>query len=176
MDGNPYSLALTIIAACIIFSWPRPQLPIILRVPVGRFRRYVAATIDMISLCFVAFSLIFSLTYLMEWIATGYWQWSWQRETFEPRDIIGILSVFLAFYGVYQYFWRHLLSGKPTVGQFVMGYRIVALDDAKLRQRLHSGMIATWLWPFALMRAYDKAGVTYWDKETNTRAVSTRAP
>lgn len=57
-----------------------------------------------------------------------------------------------------------------------MGYRIIALDNAKLRQRLHSGMIATWLWPFALMKTYDKAGITYWDKETNTRAVSTRAP
>jgi hypothetical protein len=78
---------------------------------------------------------------------------------------------------MYQYFWRHLLSGNPTVGQFVMGYRIIELEHPNLRKRLHSGIIALWLWPIALMRSYDKeSGVTYWDKETNTRAVSTRAP
>lgn len=101
MEGNPYSLALIIIAACIIFSWPRPQSLIVLGVPVGRFRRHVAATIDLLCLGFVLFAVDFTLAYLMEWIATGYWQWSWQRETYEPRDIIGILPIFLAFYGVY---------------------------------------------------------------------------
>jgi hypothetical protein len=177
MDGNPFSLVLLIVASVVIFSWPRAKLPVISGIPIGRFRRYVAATIDLLCVSYVYFSIIFSLTYLMEWIATGIWQWSWQREAFEFRDIISYLIFFAGFFGIYQYFWRHLVSGNPTVGQFVMGYRIIELEHPNLRKRLHSGIIALWLWPIALMRSYDKQrGITYWDKETNTRAVSTRAP
>ena len=178
LGGNAYTLALVIIVAPIIFLWPRPKLPLADHNPVGRFRRYLAAMIDLTCLSFATFAVIFPSAYIIEWFATGSWQWFWTRDinVTESRDIVILTAYFSAYFGMYQYFWRHLQSGKPTVGQFVMGYRIIALEDAKLRQRLHSGIVALWLWPLALFKTYDKAGITYWDRDTNTRAVSTRAP
>ena len=122
-----------------------------------------------------SFAVYFTLVYVMEWLSTGTWQWSWQRDAFLLRDWFSLLLFVGIYVAVYQYFWQHLRRGKPTVGQFAMGYRIIAKDDGNLRERLHRSIIVLLLWPIALFYPKVAPGVYHWDKKSRTRAVSTRA-
>ncbi|WP_143435532.1 hypothetical protein [Henriciella aquimarina] len=88
-----------------------------------------------------------------------------------PAIMIGLTLVFC-------YFWLQARAGRPSAGQTIMGYRIVAAEGAngepEYAMRTVTAFLATCLWPFTIISASQKDAVPghyAWDRETNTRTV-----
>ncbi|MEP3654410.1 MAG: RDD family protein [Litorimonas sp.] len=78
------------------------------------------------------------------------------------------------------YFWLLPKFGRATLGQYMMGYRIVPADESrpKCLWRLAYVCGTAIMWPLFLfswfMLRNDDIGIYWWDRKSSTRAVSTR--
>jgi hypothetical protein len=115
----------------------------------------------------------------LEFSSTGVWQWSYERLEWQTRDIFGALLLFLMFPGIFYYFYKHHSLGRETVGQYILGYKIIpASNDSppNYKRRLGDCLVVGVFWLLVpLLTRGIKNGVYPWDKRSNTRAVRTTA-
>ena len=121
--------------------------------PVRLWRRFAALAVDLTALYMILHPVLSGLAFL-------------------TAALIGITLVF-------SYFWLHGVIGRATLGQTVMGYHIVPAEGAngepEFAFRAIMGFAGLSLWPLTVIAASQKdatPGTYFWDRETNTRAVS----
>lgn len=80
---------------------------------------------------------------------------------------------------VFSWFWLQAQAGRATLGQTVMGYRIVPMEGAngepEFAFRAIMGFVGLCLWPVTFIAASQKdatPGTYFWDRQSNTQAVS----
>lgn len=181
MESNPQSLAgLAIISLVVLFS-PRRVLPTIEGSSPGRMRRWIAVLTDYLFFVMTLVFFGFCITLVVEWIATGQWQWAWENPQQSWRDFAMVIPLLTGFYLLYRRLKHSLTSGRPTLGQYLLNIKIIAngpVFDITLK-----GFLLTYLalgpTIFGLLRklARRRGAVTdaHWSRQLRTRAVSTRA-
>ena len=89
-----------------------------------------------------------------------------------------LVSILLFFRVLFYYFHNYPEDGKPTLGQYIMGYKIVPTSGPQnpdFKKRVWASLPFACLGPFAFFFTQGiKDGVYPWDKATQTRAVRTR--
>ena len=172
--SSPESVISALVFSLLIIFFPRIWGQDLPKKPVGLWRRFFAYSIDLFFIVMLCFPVLMMFTLTLEYFATGEWQWSYDRQEMKPRDIFGFIQGIGVFYGLYYYFYKHAALNRPTAGQYIMGYRIIAngKGEPKYGERvLHAalnlafGMFLIFAW------AKIKDGNYQWDKATNTKAV-----
>lgn len=144
---------------------------------VGVWRRLGAFLIDFV-LVLLVISPIAALPLLIaEASHTGAFEWSFVRKFARPNDGLFILpGVFAAFAALYFYFFYHPWKGKQTVGEYILGFKIVAATNIGLNptygMRPLISFIGLCAWPISVyfaLRKDDKR--CWWDTESRTRAI-----
>jgi hypothetical protein len=144
---------------------------------VGVWRRLFAVYIDFSVLFALMTPFIIGTVLCFEWIATNEFRWSFSRDFFRRTDFLLWAFILVVMWGCFQYFYQHAKLQKATLGQFIMGYKIVSCAEKGKPQylrRVFEGAIAWVFWPIMLFKyAKNKDGIFWWDESTNTRAVRT---
>lgn len=181
LEGLPLFLIPCALITLIGFFWPTPVHPPRKGKYVGFTRRVFALGIDGWFLFSAILVTAIPTALVIEWFATGQWQWAWDRED-QSRDLIPLLVYYTWYLFAFYYYTRRVREGRPTLGQFAMGFRILPAPDGppNYARRFRYGAFGLLLYPLTALLALRKRecreGIFDWDAVSNTRAVSTRAP
>ena len=120
-----YALALASITLALVLLFPRPKSKHLQASGkrAGYWRRPLALLVDF-ALLMVVFAPMSLVPLLFEWRATGEFAWSFHREFARPTDWVTAPLVFAFFAAIYFYYDRASRSGRQTIGQFILGYRV----------------------------------------------------
>jgi uncharacterized RDD family membrane protein YckC len=146
----------------------------------GVWRRFGAFLIDFIVII-LALSPILALPAIVtEYTYTNEFLWSFQREFSRSTDNAVIIpSVFILFAGLAYYFYKFTLLSKPTIGQYILGYRIIVTSTAMSKpvafKRVSLSMLGMCAWPIAIIHGLIKKRVFWWDSGSGSRAILTLA-
>jgi hypothetical protein len=103
-------------------------------------------------------------------------QWSFAREYPRPTDWLLFTSGALAgFAALFLYFYQHERLGRPTVGQYVLGYRVVPTSDGKPNYALRVllSFVGLCIWPVSMILASRNSHKAFWwDGATGTKVVA----
>ena len=148
---------------------------------VGVWRRLGAFYLDfMVALIGVTPLLALPLL-IQESSYTGQFEWAFERDISRSSDNYYILTgVGLVFWFLFYYFYKHPKSGRQTVGQYVLGYKVISggkkLTDPEFGIRVIYSCIGLCTWPISLyfaLKNSDKA--FWWDGATNTKVIRVTA-
>jgi hypothetical protein len=105
---------------------------------------------------------------------SGTFEWNFTRHYARPTDAILILpSAVATFLALFVYLYLHARSHRPTIGQFVSGYRVTATPGSEppnYALRVVLSFIGLCAWSVSLvpaLRRPDKA--FWWDVVTRTK-------
>jgi uncharacterized RDD family membrane protein YckC len=146
----------------------------------GFWRRFGAFILDFIAVLMALTPIVALPTILSEYFYTGSFEWAFQRDYSRSTDILVIFpSVLILLAGLIYYFYKYTLISKPTLGQYVLGYRIVsnngAMDSSIARKRVLLSVLGMCLWPIAVIHGLIKKRVFWWDSGSNSIARVTSA-
>ncbi|MET1257458.1 RDD family protein [Aliikangiella maris] len=144
---------------------------------VGVWRRLGAFYLDFMIVLIGITPLLALPLLIQESSYTGQFVWSFEREFSRSTDSNYILpGVGLAFWFLFYYFYKHPKSGRQTIGQYVLGYKVVSNtdepSDAEFGVRVFYSYIGLCAGPISLYLALknpDKA--FWWDSATNTKVI-----
>ena len=174
VSSSPESVISALVLSFLIMFFPRISGQDHPKKPVGHWRRFLAYNIDFFFIVMLCFPVLVLTNLTLEYFATGEWQWSYDRQETKPRDIVGFIQGIGVFYGLYYYFYKHAALNRPTAGQYIMGYRIIAngRGDPKYGERVfHAVLNLAFGMFFIFAWSKIKDGNYQWDKATNTKAV-----
>jgi len=143
--------------------------------PVRRRTRVAAFLLDVVVITLLT-GPIASMELALEAVHTGIWSWEFQRTFTRPSDILSSLAFFAIFGFWAVYFHRSIRNGTPTIGQYVMGFRVIPArpDERETRPILHLFCAAygASAWPVTLLlRDKDGDRSFWWNGLANTRAI-----
>ena len=140
---------------------------------VSFFARFGAVIIDMHYALIIILPLSSIIPLFLEFIITGNFSLSFERDFIRPYDyIVQIPSIIASFVLVYYYFYWHLSNDKATVGQYILGYRIVFSDTREpgiYHKRVRLSMLGLWFYPYYFVKALMDKHNSYWDQECATQ-------
>ncbi len=113
----------------LAIKWPRKDNDIIYSSKVGIIRRFSAFIIDLYIAGIGILPIICLPSLLLEYMATGEWQWSFQRGFFRKTDIIGNIFFFVGIYGIYKYFNWHFKNHMQTIGQYLLRFTLIPTQN-----------------------------------------------
>lgn len=142
---------------------------------VGRRRRFFAVYID----CFVAMAGIMPLVILpmlvFEYLAVGEWVWSFSRDYGRATDLVMLPLVISGFYFIYFYFKWHFDRDKQTIGQYLLGMKLIPNGPSpSIAKRYLTAWanLAWWpIWPWTVFKRQDDY---WWDRTSDTIVRRTR--
>ena len=115
-----------VIAPCIaaaLFLWSKRKTIIKDGVVVGHFRPLAGLYIDLFFITLVM-APIFLIPLGLEYLATGKWVWSVERNFSRPTDIALVAIILLIFVALHCYLKWAAKAPQQTVGQHLMGFKI----------------------------------------------------
>lgn len=170
MESNPKVIMSALFVGLALVFFPRAERAVQRDSRPKLFRRFVAAYIDLSIAMLSLFGFLFPVLLLIENSVRDEWVWSWdtaESPFYVPVMFLGILFCFI---GMYFYFKIHLERGRSTPGQYIMGYKIVAVGVPNYNRRIWNGAFWLWRWIFAFAARTETEGVYTWDKNSNTQA------
>ena len=157
------AIAATLIIVIAYLVALDPELPEATGPAASTSRRAVGWFLDFL-LSLAAISAIVALLPLVsEALATGHFQWSFERDSINPMDwVLSLLGIAMVFGGMAVYWGLPPVRRGQTIGQAVLGLRVVSTTDQPitLRRSLLRGLLqpfAPLLWlahVFSARRAY----------------------
>jgi len=122
---------------------------------VGVWRRFGAFYLDFVFVLIIVTPLVAVPLLLAEASYTGMFKWSFEREFSRPDDSSYLfLGIFAGFLALFFYFYLHGRVGRPTIGQYVLGYRVVrateTLGKPQYALRVVFSFIGLCWWPVSL--------------------------
>jgi len=124
---------------------------------VGVLRRIGAMYINLFVVMLPTVALVTLPVLIIEAWHTGIFQWSVYREFERGTDwVIGasVMAVFVLY--VFYYYWS-LISSRPTIGQYLMGYTISSFDPIwtpkRALMRISLTLLTMCIWPIAVIFA-----------------------
>ncbi|MES1156859.1 MAG: RDD family protein [Alphaproteobacteria bacterium] len=117
---------------------------------------------------------------LTEAKAVGRFQWSFERDFSRPTDyVLAVPGVFFMFGLLFVYFYVHLLIGRQTVGQYLLGYRVEGAPSVEGKKPAWGlsvllGYVGLCVWPISVYLAAKREDKAFWwNLQTDTRLVRT---
>ena len=144
---------------------------------VGAFRRFAAFYIDFSIILTCLIPLIALPQLLIESSIVGTFHWSVNRSFVRESDSIYMIPAFLfSLVLIFYYFYKYPKLGNQTVGQYVLGYKIVALKGSMVEPsyglRVVYSYMGLCIWPISVYYSLQSSNRTFWwDNITNTKAV-----
>lgn len=142
---------------------------------VGVWRRFGAFLLDFLFVLLIVTPVAALPLLLAEANHTGTFQWSFERVFTRPDDDSYLLpGIFAGFLALFCYFYLHARVGRQTIGQYVMGYRVVrrvTQPDGKPKYALRVvlSIIGMCMWPVSVILALlDPQKAFWWDGATGT--------
>jgi len=168
---NLWALIILPIVFVLLLRWPKLQVDIIEDSRVGIFRRIAAFYVD-ISVCTIGILPLVSMPPLfLEYLATGEWQWSFERDFVRRADLLNLTVFFIGLYGMFYYFSWHFKNGKQTLGQHFLGFKLVPAGERPnmfFRAVVAHFNFSWWpTWPWTLFR---KKQDYWWDTASKIKA------
>jgi len=160
----------------LLFTYPRLDHPTDDRKVVGVLRRLGAFFLDFALIMVIAAPIGAIPTLLAEYHYTGTFQWSFVRDFERPTDTALILPVAIGiFVAMYFYFSLHPKGNRQTVGQYVLGYRVVASGGTLSPSYGHRALlsfIGLCMWPVSVVMALrNERKAFWWDAASRTKVV-----
>jgi len=112
----------------ILHFWPKSRVEVIETSRVGIFRRLTSFYIDMVVVSFGVYPLICLPILILEYLHTGQWAWSIDREI-HSRDILVIPIAIVGFYVMFRYLKWHFDKGKQTLGQHILKFKLIPMEQ-----------------------------------------------
>ena len=144
---------------------------------VGVWRRFGAFYLDFLAVAMMFGPVLVVPHLLAEARITGTFHWAFERDFVRPDDwLYSLVAAFAMLAAWFWYYYRHGRSGRPTFGQYILGYRIVADPAAgkapEWGARVALAFIGMCVWPISLIFALRKPNKAFWwDAETGTAVV-----
>ena len=131
-----------ILVAYLVAIDPEPDLAA--GSPASTSRRAVGWFFDFLLSLSAISALVALLPLAREAAATGHFQWEFERESIDAMDwVLGLVGIALSFGGMALYWGLPPVRGGQTIGQAVLGLRVVSTTDQPitLRQSLLRGLL-----------------------------------
>lgn len=146
----------------------------------GVWRRFGAFLIDFIVIILALSPILALPAIITEYTYTNEFLWSFQREFSRSTDNAVIIpSAFILLVGLVYYFYKFTLLSKPTIGQYILGYRIIVFSTNMSKsvafKRVGLSMLGMCAWPIAIIHGLIKKRVFWWDSGSGSRAILTLA-
>ena len=146
----------------------------------GFWRRFASFILDFMAVIIALTPVLALPAVLMEYAHTGAFSWVFQRDYSRSSDSWVILpSVLLLFAALIYYFYYYTLNSKPTLGQYILGYRVVSIEGTMnssiALKRVLLSILGMCLWPIAIVHGLIKKRVFWWDSGSHSIAVLTMA-
>lgn len=179
VHSEPFLLLSGSLSALFVFGYKQlPAMPQRGR-PVLMWRRLVAFVIDFyVSLLMIMVPVTLSLL-VLNFANTNSWEWSFQLPQSPISNLIGFVSIGSMFVMLHAYFWLHAKHNRATIGQYIMGFQILADSDfprfgwSPILAYIAICSVHLWIW---FKKTEDsRAGWYWWDRASGTRAVMTSA-
>jgi len=171
---NPVLLIILPFIFYILHKWPKSKVEIIETSRVGIFRRIAAFYIDMVVAIIGVFPLMCMPILILEYLETGKWVWTFQRDYFRLTDILSIVIMLGGFLGIAYYSRWHFINGKQTLGQHLLKFNLTPREpigqDAQYSIRVLIAWVnlAWWpIWPWTIMKRKQDY---WWDTASNIKA------
>ena len=158
-------------AFLLLLKWSKQHGTILENTRVSLVRRVAAFYIDVFVGIIGIMPLMAMPSLIAEFLATGEWHWSFERDYFTGRDWIFVITTLVSIFGIFYYFKWHLNKQKQTVGQHLMNFKLVpANDHPRLGVRFFVAWVcATWwpLWPWTIFKLRQDY---FWDTASGIKA------
>ncbi len=143
---------------------------------VGAWRRLGAFMLDFVVVLIVIVPLATLPLLMTEARHSGIFQWSFERNFSRSTDSIYLLAGTWVPLAMFCYFYIHLRVNRQTVGQYVLGYRVVGVADMdrapKYGLRIIMSVLGVCVLPVSAVLAWSNPqGKFWWDSLTGMRAV-----
>lgn len=126
VSAHPISIVLLPIIGIFFLKWPQKNVTPFEGKKVGVLRRFFGFFIDMTTVIMVILPVAVIFMLILEYIATGYWQWRFERESFRWwTDIPSLFAILCVFSSLFYYRRWHFNRSFQTIGQYLMGYKLV---------------------------------------------------
>lgn len=145
--------------------------------PVTISERFAAFFVDFLTVLLAVTPMATLPLLLSEADATGSFRFSFERDFSRPADAtFAFLGSVFVFMGLFAYFYIHAVTGRQTVGQYLLGYRVVGFpgssDKPAFGLNVLLGFFGLCAWPVSVYFAakrQDKA--FWWNLRTRTQLV-----
>ena len=171
VSSEPWVFILFPLGFAIALWWPKRHGTVIEESRVGLTRRFVAFCLDFFVIVVGVLPAVSLPTLVIEYIATGVWQWSFEREVFRPRDWVSLFIGLAACFGAFYYFKWHFDRGAQTIGQHLMKFKVLPTRE---RPSFGTRTFVVWVvcswWPFWPWTLFRKRQDYIWDTTSGTKA------
>lgn len=99
------------------FKWPNPKDAVPDISQIGLVKRFLAFFIDMHVSMFGVLPAICMPILILEYMSTGQWVWSFERDYSRATDGVSFLIMMIGFFGFFFYWIWHSQNKKQTFGQ-----------------------------------------------------------
>lgn len=174
--GSLHGIFAGLAIGVLVWLMPRKKTESWATEPVGVFRRLSAVYINMAVILFTLTNIVVLPILLVEAEYTGEFQWNFERDFSRDWDFLltgaGVLFLFAA---MFYHYYRSLIVGRPTIGQYLMGYRIVRNGGPWTRttamKRMGHTLLNLCAWPIAVFMALkNEKKAFWWDLKTDSLA------
>jgi hypothetical protein len=142
---------------------------------VGVWRRFGSFLVDFSFVLMIVSPLAALPILAVEAKYAGTFQWSFAREYSRPTDSLYFsLGVLACFAALFLYFYQHARLGRPTVGQYVLSYRVVPSSGGKpsYALRVLLSFVGLCMWPVStILASRNSHKAFWWDGATKTEVV-----
>ena len=155
----------------LLLIWRKQHGEILENSRVSLIRRVAAFSVDMFVAMIGVMPLVTMPALIVEYLSTGAWQWSFERDDFRDTDWVSVLCLLAGFYGIFYYFKWHFNRQKQTVGQHLMSFKLVpANDHPSLGLRFFVAWVCMAWWPFWPWTIFKTRQDYFWDTTSGTKA------
>jgi len=108
---------------------------------------------------------------------TGTFHWAFERRFSRSTDMVILLpGIAASFAGLFLYFYVHARFGRPTVGQYVLGFRVTASGEPGAAPNWGARVVYSFMglcmWPVSVLLAWrTPQKICWWDSRTYTRVI-----
>lgn len=157
VSSEPWAFILLPLGFAIALWWPKRHGTVIEGSRVGLTRRFVAFYLDFFVIVVGVLPAVSLPALVIEYIATGVWQWSFEREVFRPRDWVSLFIGLAACFGAFYYFKWHFDRGAQTLGRHLMKFKVLPTRERPSfgTRTFVAWVVCSW-WPFLAVDAVPK--------------------
>ena len=171
VSADLWAILLLPLLFAIALWWPKRHGAVVEDSRVGLTRLFMALHIDMFVILLGGLPAVFIPALVMEYIATGVWQWSFEREVFMPRDWVSLVIGLASCFGGYYYFKWHFDRGAQTFGQHLLRFKVLpSRDHPSFGSRTFVAWLSLSWWPFWPWTLFRKRQDYMWDTTSGTKA------
>lgn len=170
-SGNPLALVAFISIFLLLLRWPKQHGAIVESSRVSLVRRVAAFYVDMLVAMMGVIPFAVAPILFVEFLVTGAWQWSFERDYARPTDWISAICILGAFYGIFWYWRWHFHRQRQTVGQHLLRFKLVPIhENPSIGIRLFAGLIGASWWPLWPWTIFKERQDYFWDTYSGIKA------